>query len=90
MDVLQLALEDEAAFGDLGRDLVEPLHNGIRVRLGDDPLLGQHPGMGLRAREVLLGQPFVEIDGGVYLLHDGSGAAFEASAPHLVLALHGP
>src|SRR5271154_4935428 len=89
MDVLQLALEDEAAFGDLGRDLVEPLHNCIRVGLSDDPLLGQHPGMGLRAGDVLFRQPFVEFDGGVYLLHDGSRAALEASAPHRVLA-HGP
>ena len=40
------------------------------------------------AGQVLLGQPFVEIDGGRYVLHDLGGAAGEPAAPHLVCS-HG-
>ena len=84
MDVFELALEGETAFGDLGRDLIEAFQDGVCVDLRDDALLRQHLRVRLRARDVLFGQPFVEFDGGVNLLHDGSGAAFETPAPHLV------
>ena len=88
VDVLEFALEDEAPLGDFGCDLVEPARYCARIVLRDDPLRGQHGGVRAGARQVLGRKPFVESDGGVYLLHDGSGAAFETSAPHLVRA-HG-
>jgi thiol-disulfide isomerase/thioredoxin len=52
--------------------------------LRDDLLHRQHPGMRLGPGDVLGRQPFVEIDGGRYDLHDGSGSAFEPAAPHFV------
>jgi hypothetical protein len=59
-------------------------HDRVRIGLADDALGGQHPGMRLRARDIVIGEAFVEIDGDVYLLHDPGGAALEAPAPHLV------
>src|ERR1700688_2626361 len=40
--------------------------------------------MRLRAGNVLNRQPFVEIDGGRYDLHDRGGFALKAAAPHFV------
>src|SRR6202021_1952364 len=42
MDILELALEDEFAVGDLLPDLVEALEDGIGIGLCDDALAGPH------------------------------------------------
>ncbi len=84
MDVFQLALEGEPAGRDIGCDLVEPGNDRVAIGPGDNPLRRQHPGMRLRARDIVIGEAFVEIDGDVYLLHDPGGTALEAPAPHFV------
>ena len=89
MDILQLAFESESALGNRSGDLVKPAHDRVGIGLGNDALGGKHLGMGLRACDIVIGKPFVEIDGDVYLLHDPGGAALETPAPHLVRR-HGP
>jgi len=89
VNVLQAALEDEATFADLGSDLRQPAQNDVSILAGNDALGGQHRHVRARTLDVLLGQPFVEFDGDVYLLHDICGAAREPPAPHLIRS-HGP
>ena len=74
MDVLERAAEVEGAGLDLGRDLVEPARDLFAVFLGDDAGRGEHGGMGLGRKNVVAPEALVEVDGGVYLLHDRGGA----------------
>ncbi len=84
MDVFEGAAEGEGSGLDFRGNLAEPAIDGLGILGGDDALLGQHCGMGARSGQILSGQPFVEFDGGVYLLHDGGRSLLEAAAPHCV------
>lgn len=84
VDVLEFAFEDETALLDVAANLVEAPDNGVGVRLTYDALRRQHQGMRLRSRDIVIGEAFVEVDGGVDFLHNGGGAAREAAPPHLV------
>src|SRR5215472_10547818 len=86
MDVLERAFKVEFSNPDFFFDRIEPLQDGLAIAVLDDTLLCQHADMRARAPDVLCCHPFVEIDGGRYLLHDLGGAGFKASAPHPVLA----
>ena len=74
MDVLERAAEGEGAGLDLACDLVEAARDLARIRLGDDAGLGKHRGMGLGRHDIVTPEALVEVDGGVYLLHDRGGA----------------
>ena len=84
MDVFQLALEDEFAFGDFLLDLLQALQDCAGVFLGDDAFGRQHAHMRLGAGQIFARQPLVEIYGGGNLPHDRGGTGFEPSAPHFV------
>ncbi len=81
--VLELAPEDEAPRLDLLPDLLQPAHDGLGVGGGDDPLAGQHAGVGDGAGDVLLVQPPVDVDAGGEGLRPRVGGLGEASAPDL-------
>ena len=84
MHVLEAPLEFEVASRDLGFDLLQAADDRRTVGLADDAAGGQHPGVSLRSGKIFVGEAFVEIDGGVYFLHDRSGAGGKTSPPHLV------
>src|SRR6185503_4046112 len=84
MDIFERAAEGECAIGDFAFDRIETLDDRLAVKLRDDLLYGEHAGMGAACGNILHRQPFVEIDGGRYDLHDCCGAAGEAAAPHFV------
>ena len=67
---------------DLGRDLVEAARDLVAFLLGDDAGRGKHRGMRLGRKNVVAPEALVEVDGGVYLLHDRGGARCETAAPH--------
>ena len=69
--------------GDFCGNLIEAGGDGLAVLGGNDALGGQHRGMGAAAGQILFGQPFVEFDGGVYLLHDGGGPLRQSGRPTL-------
>src|SRR5215475_4360179 len=50
----------------------------------DDALLLEHFGVGAACGDVLAKQLAVNLNGGVYIGHDGVGSAIKAAAPHLV------
>ena len=89
MDVFELSPECEKTLSDLFGYRGEAVVDGRRVRLRDDPLLGQHPGMGARAVDILLRHALVDVDRGVDRLHHRIGSAGEATAPHAVSAVVG-
>ena len=82
MNVLELAREFELAGLHLGHDLVEPAGDLLRLFGRDDAGRAEHGDMRLRGKNVVPPQPLVEVDGGVYLLHDLGGTCGEAAAPH--------
>ena len=84
VDVFQRLGKLEFSIPDLGKDLVQPVGDGLGVGLRDHSRFREHGGMGLRAGDVLLGQTLVGIDGGVYRLHDLVGPGRKPAAPHRV------
>ena len=82
MDVLELAGEGEFACLDLGRDLVEAGCDFFRLGFGQDAGRAEHGDMRLGGQNVVAPQALVEVDGGVYLLHDRGGTCRETAAPH--------
>ena len=84
--VLERAREHEPPGLDLLEHLVEAGVYLLEVLLGDDALGRQHGGMRLGGADVLRRQSLVEVDGGVYLLHDLRGR-LEKRPPHILLAL---
>ena len=82
MDVLERAREFECAGLDLGRDLVEAARDLFASALRDDAGRAEHGDMRLGGENIVAPQPLVEVDGGVYLLHDRGGTCGEAAAPH--------
>ena len=86
MNVFERGFENEAPFGNLRCDPLETRENGVRILPGNDHLVREHVRMRAGACDILFGQPLVEIDRGVYLLHQRGGTAREAPAPHLVCA----
>ena len=89
MDVFELSPECEKTLSDLFGYRGEAVVDGCRVCFRDDPLLGQHPGMGARAVDILLRHALVDVDRGVDRLHYRVGSAGEATAPHAVGAVVG-
>ena len=73
MNVLERAHKVEFAGLDLGRDLVEAARDLIALFLGDDAGIGEHRSMGLGRKNIVAPEALVEVDGGVYLLHDRGG-----------------
>ena len=82
MNVLERAREFELAGLDLGHDLVEAAGDLLRLFGRDDAGRAEHGDMRLRGENIVPPQPLVEVDGGVYLLHDLGGTCGEAAAPH--------
>ena len=82
MDVLEGAPEGEFAPLDFGRDRVEPARDLVRLMLGNDAAGGEHFGMGFGRKNIVAPEALVEVNGGVYLLHDRGGAQCEPAAPH--------
>ena len=73
MDVLERTGKVEFAGLDLGRDLVEAAGDLLTLFLGNDAGIGEHRGMGLGRKNIVAPEALVEVDGGVYLLHDRGG-----------------
>ena len=73
MNVLERAHKVEFAGLDLSRDLVEATRDLIALFLGDDAGIGEHRSMGLGRKNIVAPEALVEVDGGVYLLHDRGG-----------------
>ena len=73
MNVLERPGEVEFAGLDLGRDLVEAARDLIALFLGDDAGICEHRCMGLGRKNIVAPEALVEVDGGVYLLHDRGG-----------------
>src|SRR5690348_2327320 len=84
MDVFELAAEGEFSIRDFFFNPVEALNNHFTIGLGNDLLPREHVRVRPGAGDILGRQPFVEIDGGRYDLHDGCRTALEPSAPHFV------
>ena len=83
VDVFQRGLELELALVDLRADAREAVGDGLAIRLRQNALLHQHGGVGERAFDIFLVEALVDVDRGVYLLHDGGRAGGKAAAPHL-------
>jgi hypothetical protein len=83
VDVFERDLELELSLIDLRADALQAVGDGIAVRLRQNALLHQHGGMGERAFDIFLVETLVDVDRGVYLLHDRSRAGGKAAAPHL-------
>ena len=83
VDVLERGLELELALVDLLADARQAVGDGVAVRLRQNALLHQHGGMGERTFDIFLVEALVDVDRGVYLLHDRSRAGGKAAAPHL-------
>jgi hypothetical protein len=81
VDVLELLAKREGPGFDLLLDGCKAALDLGLVRLGDDPLRGQHRGVRPGAGEILGGQPPVEADGDVDRLHQRVGLAGEPAAP---------
>ncbi len=88
VDVFERALEAEIALAHLGQDRVEALGDVLRIRRGDDALVGQHRGMRLGGGDVLGIHMAIDVDGDVDFLHDRVGALGVPGAPHLVAHDH--
>ena len=73
VDVLERAREIEGAGLHLGLDLVEPARDLLGFLLVKDAGRAKHGDMGLGGLNIVTPQPLVEVDGGVYLLHDLGG-----------------
>ena len=81
VDVFQGRVELELPGLDLPADLGQPRHDLLPFRRGDDALLGQHPGVGHGAGDILAGQAPVKAQGCGEILHRFVGFALETSAP---------
>ena len=77
----EVITEREVARLDVGQDAFEPGDDGAGFLLGDDPLLGQHPGVGDGALDIVAIHALVEIDGGGELFHKLVGGLGEAAGP---------
>ena len=82
MNVLERARESELAGLDLGQDLVEAARDLVGLRRFHDAGRAEHGDMRLGGKNVVTPQPLVEVDGGVYLLHDLRRTCGKAAAPH--------
>ncbi len=82
VNILERPGEGEGAGLDLGCDLVEAARYLLAFFLGDDAVVGKHGGMGLGRKNIVAPEALVEVDGGVYLLHNRGGARQKAAAPH--------
>ena len=65
-----------------GSFLVQAILNGLAVFGGQNSLRGEHGGMGFRSGDILGIKELVEIDRGVYLLHDFGRSTGKAPAPN--------
>ena len=74
VDVLQIGAEVERAALDLRQYREEAFTDRARVLITQDAGLGEHGGVGARARDVLRGEAAVEPNRGVDRLHHGIGA----------------
>ncbi len=81
--VFQGRVPGERAGLDLGEHGVQTLDERGGLVPGDDPLGGQHAGVGLGPGDVLGVQPVVETHRLGVALHQGVGGRGEAAAPHL-------
>ena len=84
VDVFQGRVEVELPRLDFEPDFFQPPDDLFRLRRGDDPLAGQHPGVGHGAGEVLAIEALVEAQGGGEVLHRLGGFPGEPSAPGFV------
>ena len=66
-------------------DPFEPADDGLRLLGGDDPLLGQHPGVGDGSLDVVAVQALIEVDGGGEFLDEFVGGLGEAAGPGFVV-----
>jgi hypothetical protein len=73
MDVLERARKVEFPLLDFGGNLVKAPGDLRAFFLGDDAAIGKHRGMGLGRKNIVAPEALVEVDGGVYLLHDRGG-----------------
>ena len=73
VNVLERPAEVECASLDLGGDLVEAARYLFAFFLADDAVRREHRGMGFGRKNVVAPEALVEVDGGVYLLHDRGG-----------------
>jgi len=82
VNVLERSRESERAGLDLGGDRVQSARDCLGVLLGQDAGRAEHGDMRLGSQNIVMPEPLVEADGGVYLLHDGGGARGETATPH--------
>ena len=82
MNVLERARELELACLDLGRDRVETGGDRIGLFRIDDAGCPEHGDMGLGGHDIVTPQALVEVDGGIYLLHDFGRTGGKAAAPY--------
>ena len=84
VDVLERRILLHPAGLDLRRDLQQPIIDRLRVVSGKDALAAEHRRMGAAGLDVLVPQPLVDRDGGIYLAHHRGRAARKAPAPHFI------
>ena len=90
VDVLVAGPEGEVARAELTRDPRQAGVDLVGVQRGDDPLGGQHPGVGARARDVERPQAPVHRQRGVEAVERLGRAGREAAAPEAALGAHRP
>ena len=84
MDVLEGALELEAAVLHLGEHGIEPADDCPRILGRNNALMRQHFGMRPACDHILAIELAVDVDRGIYVRHDGVRLGGKPAAPHLV------
>ena len=82
MDVFKLNMLWNAVGFIVDRNLRQTCIDCGGIAGGNNPLCRQHRGMRAAAADIFAPQTLVDRDRGVYLAHDGVGAAAEPTAPH--------
>ena len=82
MNVLERTRELELARLDLGGDRVETARDLLGLFRVDDAGRAKHGDMRLRGHDIVTPQALVEVDGGIYLLHDLGRTGGKTAAPY--------
>ena len=86
VNVFKRAVERECSLAQFHQDLREPVFDGRCIGLADNTLRGEHSLMCDGARDILICETLVHIDGNVDLVHDCAGAGFKSAAPQRIAA----
>lgn len=82
MHIFERTRERELTSLRLGQYLIEAGEDGAAVGWGENALVNEHRGMGLRAGDVLDDHALVDVDGRIDRFHRRRGARVEPASPH--------